>query len=142
MISQLLSAATDNAKELILAKINAGADLAKIYFYGLILGIDLADLANFMTSPVVDLIALLAKPSMFDLDRKHISLEQVIKMITEGDYLFYNYIDQDLLNKINYGLKSNKNIKAKLIDGREVRINSLNEFCNYKNQNLISETLY
>ncbi len=142
MISQLLSAATDNAKELILAKINAGADLAKIYFYGLILGIDLADLASFMTSPVVDLIALLAKPSMFDLDRKHISLEQVIKMITEGDYLFYNYIDQDLLNKINYGLKSNKNIKAKLIDGREVRINSLNEFCNYKNQNLISETLY
>lgn len=142
MISQLLSAATDNAKELILAKINAGADLAKIYFYGLILGIDLADLAKFMTSPVVDLIALLAKPSMFDLDRKYISLDQVLGMIVHGDYLFYNYMDQGLLKTINTGLKNNNNIKATLIDGRQVRISSLNEFCNYKNQNLISETLY
>jgi hypothetical protein len=46
-----------------------------------------------MTSPVVDLIALLAKPSMFDLDRKYISLDQVLGMIINGDYLFYNYMD-------------------------------------------------
>ena len=56
LISQLLSAATDNAKELILAKINAGTNLAKYYLHLIIMGFDLSDIVAFMTSPVVELI--------------------------------------------------------------------------------------
>lgn len=50
-ISALLSLATDNAKELILAKINAGLDFAGMHIYMLILGVDEKTSAGFMTSP-------------------------------------------------------------------------------------------
>jgi len=54
--SSLLSAATDNAKELILAKINANPDMMKVYTYGIILGIDFTDIANLMTSPTINAV--------------------------------------------------------------------------------------
>lgn len=41
VISALISASTDNAKELILSKINAGPDLAGVYVYLLIQGLSL-----------------------------------------------------------------------------------------------------
>ena len=56
LISQLLSAATDNAKELILAKINAGTNLAKYHLHLIMMGFKLKDIVSFMTSPVVELI--------------------------------------------------------------------------------------
>jgi hypothetical protein len=56
LISQLLSAATDNAKELILAKINAGTNLAKYHLHLIMLGFSLDDIIAFMTSPAVELI--------------------------------------------------------------------------------------
>lgn len=65
LISQLLSAATDNAKELILAKINAGTNFARMYVYGMIMGLNINDLVAFMTSPVSELIDQLANPNMF-----------------------------------------------------------------------------
>lgn len=65
LISQLLSAATDNAKELILAKINAGTNFARMYVYGMMMGLNINDLVAFMTSPVSELIDQLANPNMF-----------------------------------------------------------------------------
>jgi hypothetical protein len=56
MQSQVLSAATDNAKELILAKINAGSKLAKMYLYMITLGFDVRDIVSFMTSDVASFI--------------------------------------------------------------------------------------
>jgi hypothetical protein len=53
----MISAATDNAKELILDKINANTDLSKIYMYLITLGFDVKDIVSFMTSPVINLIA-------------------------------------------------------------------------------------
>jgi len=52
----LLSAATDNAKELILAKINAGTNFAKMYVYAMIVGLNINDTVAFMTCPVAELI--------------------------------------------------------------------------------------
>jgi hypothetical protein len=49
-ISALLSLATDNAKELMLAKINAGIDFASMHIYMLVLGMDEALIGKFMTS--------------------------------------------------------------------------------------------
>jgi hypothetical protein len=53
----MISAATDNAKELILDRINANTDLSKIYMYLITLGFDVKDIVSFMTSPVINLIA-------------------------------------------------------------------------------------
>ena len=50
-ISSILSLATDNAKELMLAKINAGTDFAGMHIYMAMMGIDEAKIATFMTSP-------------------------------------------------------------------------------------------
>lgn len=68
IISQLLSAATDNAKELILAKINAGTNFARMYIYGIMMGLDINDLVAFMTSPTADLIDRLSTSNMFQND--------------------------------------------------------------------------
>lgn len=50
-ISSILSLATDNAKELMLAKINAGIDFASMHIYLAILGVDTETVAKFMTNP-------------------------------------------------------------------------------------------
>ena len=66
LISQLLSAATDNAKELILAKINASTNFAKMYVYAMIMGLDINDTVAFMTCPVAELIDKLASSNIFE----------------------------------------------------------------------------
>lgn len=65
LISQLLSAATDNAKELILAKINAGTNFAKMYLYLMTMGYNLDDIAAFMVCPVAEFIDSRASTNMF-----------------------------------------------------------------------------
>lgn len=65
-ISELLSAATDNAKELILSKINAGTNLARMYLHLIIMGFHINDIASFMISPAVSLINDLSEANMFD----------------------------------------------------------------------------
>lgn len=74
LISQLLSAATDNAKELILAKINAGTNFARMYVYGMMMGLNINDLVAFMTSPVSELIDQLANPNMFQNESSNASM--------------------------------------------------------------------
>lgn len=65
MSSQMISAATDNAKELILDKINANTDLSKIYMYLITLGFDVKDIVSFMTSPAIDIIAKNSTQNIF-----------------------------------------------------------------------------
>lgn len=65
LISQLLSAATDNAKELILAKINAGSNYARMYLYLIIQGFDINDICSFMTCPIAEFIDSESNPNMY-----------------------------------------------------------------------------
>lgn len=51
ILSALLSQATDNAKELSLAKLNASTNMLGMYIYGVTLGMDFNDLAKIMMSP-------------------------------------------------------------------------------------------
>mgnify|MGYP003398661508 FL=1 len=55
-----------NAKELILAKINAGTNFAKMYVYAMMVGLNLDDTVAFMTCPISELIDKLASPSIFE----------------------------------------------------------------------------
>ena len=65
LISQLLSAATDNAKELILAKINSGNNFARMYVYLIMTGYNFDDIVSFMISPVSEFIDSMSNSNMF-----------------------------------------------------------------------------
>ena len=65
LISQLLSAATDNAKELILAKINSGSEFARMYVYLIMMGYNFDDIVAFMVSPISEFISSMASANMF-----------------------------------------------------------------------------
>lgn len=63
--SQVLSASTDNAKELILAKVNAGSKLAKCYLFLITMGFNINDIVAFMTSPVVNFIDSVTESNIY-----------------------------------------------------------------------------
>lgn len=82
LISQILSAATDNAKELILAKINAGTNLAKYHLHLVMMGFNLKDIVAFMTSPVVELIDKYSRNDLYKNESS--SVTNAIKILN-GD---------------------------------------------------------
>ena len=82
LISQILSAATDNAKELILAKINCGDNLAKCHLYLIMLGFDIKDVVAFMTTPCVSLINDLSEANMMDSYISELSIKNAIDLAT------------------------------------------------------------
>lgn len=84
LISQLLSAATDNAKELILAKINAGTNFAKMYLYLMTMGYNLDDIAAFMVCPVAEFIDSRAAVNMFQPSSANSSPQKAISSALGG----------------------------------------------------------
>lgn len=78
MISQTLSAATDNAKELILAKINAGSKLAKCYLYLITMGYDINDIVKFMTSDILTFIDTFTEDNIYE--GLNLSIDQAIEL--------------------------------------------------------------
>ena len=67
-----ISAATDNAKELILAKINAGSNFARMYVYLIMTGYNFDDIVSFMISPASEFIDSMSNSNMFqDSDLKN-----------------------------------------------------------------------
>ena len=84
VISALLSAATDNAKELILSKINAGPNLAGMYLHLIMLGFNFNDIARFMTSPTVQTVNDLMKVNVFDEYHDTASVNSVVRALEEG----------------------------------------------------------
>jgi hypothetical protein len=67
----LLSAATDNAKELILAKINSGTNFAKMYVYAMMSGFNIDDIVAFMTSPAAEFIDSMSSTNIFQNENVH-----------------------------------------------------------------------
>lgn len=66
ILSELLSAATDNAKELILSQIKGNSKLASMYIQLILYGFNLRECVTFMTSPVGILIDDLSKTNIFE----------------------------------------------------------------------------
>lgn len=112
MISQMVSLATDNAKELVLAKINAGDKLAKCHLFLITLGYDIDDIVSFMTSPVVNFIDTLTNNNIFsDL---YLSEQDAIK-IARGD--FKKLWDYKILSKLVNKYPDNKGLENQLRAG-------------------------
>lgn len=81
-LSAFLSLATDNAKELGLAKINSGMDFAGSYSYLTILGIPLKEQIKFFTSPVIRKVVEYAKGNIFSTESK-MSITKAISTIAK-----------------------------------------------------------
>ena len=64
--SALLSLSADNAKELVLDKINAGTDTMGLYLFGLSLGVPFRTLYNVLSSPLATRVSELIKGDMFN----------------------------------------------------------------------------
>jgi hypothetical protein len=67
-LSALLSLATDNAKELALAKLNAGTGTLGMYIYGLSIGVSFDNIFSILTSPVALEISKLIRGNSFTGD--------------------------------------------------------------------------
>ena len=79
-ISELLSAATDNAKELILDKINCDSTYAGMYLFLIMMGFNLSDIIHFMTSPAALIIAKFSKSNIFSRAERNINTFGAINM--------------------------------------------------------------
>lgn len=112
-LSSLLSAATDNAKELLLAKINAGPELAGTYIYMLLQGIDFDTITTFMVSPTVDAIVKKSKSNIFNDDFSNI--DKAINYYLEGVPIG-EYLNKDQYDTLGYHIWNKKTDFFKLMD--------------------------
>lgn len=109
MISQIVSLATDNAKELVLPKINCTDKLAKCYLFLITLGFNINDIVKFMTSPVVEFFNTITDENIFS--NLKINDNQALKILS-GDFssLWDNRVIEILIN-------NNKDVREKLLKG-------------------------
>jgi hypothetical protein len=80
-MSELVTISTDNAKELILEKINASPALMGIYSYLTSMGLPLDVIADYMISKEVNTIAHLAESNVFT--ESNMNVEKALKKLTE-----------------------------------------------------------
>lgn len=97
-ISQLLSAATDNAKELILSKINATSLFTDIYGYLITSGYSIKKISDFMQSKIMNVISRFGQSNMRDPICTNVSIKNIIDFILGDSY--YGKVDKYELNKI------------------------------------------
>lgn len=97
VISAVISAATDNAKELILDKINANPEFMGTYIYLIMNNIPFSDIANLMKSDVVtDLKKLVNGNRLYN---KNISMDSIINYITKSFPSIFN-LSYEVVNKL------------------------------------------
>lgn len=117
MISQTLSAATDNAKELILAKINAGSKLAKCYLYLITMGYDINDIVKFMTSDILTFIDTFTEDNIYE--GLNLTIDQAIEL-AEGKIPYS--VEKHFLSKQSGKFKSeNKGWEESLTNGMTLK---------------------
>ena len=125
-ISGLLSASTDNAKELLLAKINATTKFADVYTYLLSTGESFADIANCMISPIFNIVSKYITDNIFDASPKNVRLLDAIRFILNertlpiiDNFTFNNWMlytgYQPVSNNSDRFEVSSKSILAKIL---------------------------
>ena len=116
-ISGILTLATDNAKELILSKLNATSALVDIYTYLTALGTDTETIANIMIPGSFTYIAKLQEGDLFNGFTRNITIENAIKFYL-GDYNMG--IDQKILYGL-FGVSKKSDLKSALSDNEKVQ---------------------
>ena len=99
VISSLLSAATDNAKELILGKINSDPETSGMYMYALMMGNDFSRFASKMISKEADLFIGSSKKNVYNEQTSKRSLDMYTSFeVGKRDWIYNNYVNMDNLN--------------------------------------------
>lgn len=152
--SQYISAATDNAKELILAAINSGTNLMKCHLYLVCLGFDVNDIISFMTSPAVSFIDSIADENIFNgteikvndainfaedyliqlrLYNKAETLEEKAKIQKEMDNISIPGVRIPIMNAFKNRLRVEPDIEGFLADLRALKevLKGANEFSQF-----------
>lgn len=80
-LSELISAATDNAKELILSKINATTKFADVYTYLLSTGKSFNEISDIMMSPIFNIVAFYAQNDLYDSLTGNADLENALQFV-------------------------------------------------------------
>lgn len=80
-LSELISAATDNAKELILSKINASTKFADIYTYLIGSGMSFQQISDIMMSPIFNVVAYYTQSDLYDSTKRTASLENALQFV-------------------------------------------------------------
>lgn len=122
-LSVLLSASTDNAKELILEKINASGRMASIYIYLLVTGVDFKTTAQFMTSDIVSLVHRKSQRSVVSDENKFNSIDSAIKYYKDGVKV-QTYLGRDYNTSITEAL-------TRLNSQIGIPVDELSKFENY-----------
>lgn len=125
LLSALLGLSADNAKELSLAKLNAGSKMISIYIYGLSIGKDFNEIADLMMGRTGLLLKEVMDADIFNDKTGYFKTIDAIKYFTDGPKLRKfdihldpsgNYIQSPLqsfkkaLSK-NFGIKKLKDLK-------------------------------
>lgn len=106
LISAFLSLATDNAKELCLAKLNANASMADMYIYGLTIGIDFKILGNLLMSDIGNVVSSYLKGSVFTDKFNLNSIDKVIDFIEDPYNIIKKVFSSIKLYDSNYNIFS------------------------------------
>lgn len=101
-ISGLLSAATDNAKELILAKINAGSKFVDIYTYLMSVGSSFDSIADIMTSPIFNEVSKLVDTNIFDMSTYGFNLKAAIDFYLNKSTL--PFLKKEIFDEVSISL--------------------------------------
>lgn len=84
IMSALLSLSTDNAKELCLAKINAGTGMIPLYLYGAAIGMDFKVMNKIIASPLGFTVAKLLGSNEFTMKRGKTYVDSALTYLMEG----------------------------------------------------------
>lgn len=101
IMSALLSLSTDNAKELCLAKINAGTGMLGMYLYGAAIGMDFDVMNKIIASPLGFTVAKLLNSNEFTRRQGKTSVDQALSYLFDGPRLnelspFNMYVSKDI----------------------------------------------
>lgn len=86
-LSGLLSAATDNAKELILSKLNATSEFSDIYTAALTTGMSFKEISDIMTSKAFNIVARFSKTNIFDKNSYGFNVRNAIDFVLDRGVL-------------------------------------------------------
>ena len=86
-LSALLSAATDNAKELILEKLNASVQFADLYVTLISHGVRFMDIAKVLTNKAFGIVAKFAIPNIFDKNTNWFNTVNAINFVLNEKHL-------------------------------------------------------
>lgn len=108
-LSVLLSLATDNAKELALAKLNASDKTLGMYIYGLSIGMKFEDVSSILMSPVGRTLTSVMEGNVFNNDNGLFSIDKVFdyfelgpRNLVQRNKIGFNTLANNLLSERGY----------------------------------------